>query len=189
MSALGQKQTCAAQKVMSALPPKADMCGATRDVRFVPKRTLRRSFDQLIGLREQALWHDNADCSRRWQVDDQFELGRLHDRHVGGFLALENATCIDADLSIANEFARAIARKTANFDKSAMKVDSRKQMTCCKRRKLYAAFDEKRVSSDKKCFGSNSAQMQQRPFQFRDSYLPQKPRRAVQRPMPPFQRP
>ena len=36
MSALGQKQTCAAQKVMSALPPKADMCAATRNVRFVP---------------------------------------------------------------------------------------------------------------------------------------------------------
>ena len=33
MSALGQKQTCAAQKVMSALPPKADMCSATWDVR------------------------------------------------------------------------------------------------------------------------------------------------------------
>ena len=28
MSALGQKQTCAAQKIMSALPPKADMCSA-----------------------------------------------------------------------------------------------------------------------------------------------------------------
>ena len=28
MSALGQKQTCAVQKAMSALPPKADMCGA-----------------------------------------------------------------------------------------------------------------------------------------------------------------
>ena len=36
MSALGQKQTFAPQQVMSALPPKADMCGATRDVRFVP---------------------------------------------------------------------------------------------------------------------------------------------------------
>ena len=36
MSALGQKRTCAAQYGMSALPPKADMCGATRDVRFVP---------------------------------------------------------------------------------------------------------------------------------------------------------
>ena len=36
MSALGQKQTRAAQKVMSALPPKADTCGALADVRYVP---------------------------------------------------------------------------------------------------------------------------------------------------------
>ena len=36
MSALGQKQTCAVQNGMSALPPKADMCSATRHVRFVP---------------------------------------------------------------------------------------------------------------------------------------------------------
>jgi hypothetical protein len=36
MSALGQNATCASQKVMSALPPTADMCGATRDVRFGP---------------------------------------------------------------------------------------------------------------------------------------------------------
>ena len=33
MSALGHKQTCAAQKGMSALPPKADMCSALADVR------------------------------------------------------------------------------------------------------------------------------------------------------------
>jgi hypothetical protein len=37
MSALGQKQTYAVQQPMSALPPKADMCGAARDVRFGPK--------------------------------------------------------------------------------------------------------------------------------------------------------
>jgi hypothetical protein len=37
MSALGQKWTCAAQKVMSALPSKADVCGAIWDVCFVPK--------------------------------------------------------------------------------------------------------------------------------------------------------
>jgi hypothetical protein len=37
MSALGQKRTFAVQKVMSALPPKADMCSATRHVRFTPK--------------------------------------------------------------------------------------------------------------------------------------------------------
>ena len=43
MSALGHKRTFAAQKVMSALPPKADMCGATRDVCFVPKADMLTS--------------------------------------------------------------------------------------------------------------------------------------------------
>ena len=43
MSALGQKRTFAVQKGMSALPPKADMCGATRDVRFVPIADINRA--------------------------------------------------------------------------------------------------------------------------------------------------
>jgi hypothetical protein len=33
---LGHKQTFAVQKAMSALPPKADMCGANRHVCFGP---------------------------------------------------------------------------------------------------------------------------------------------------------
>ena len=36
MSALGHKRTFAVQNGMSALPPKADMCSAQADVRFVP---------------------------------------------------------------------------------------------------------------------------------------------------------
>ena len=36
MSALGHKQTFAVQNGMSALRPKADMCSALGDVRFVP---------------------------------------------------------------------------------------------------------------------------------------------------------
>jgi len=36
MSALGQKQTFAVQKAMSALPPKADICSAPPHVRFGP---------------------------------------------------------------------------------------------------------------------------------------------------------
>jgi hypothetical protein len=55
MSALGQKQTCAAQKVMSALPLKADMCGALGDVRFVPiadiqEDILRKQKDRLAAV-------------------------------------------------------------------------------------------------------------------------------------------
>ena len=37
------------------------------------------------------------------EVDDQLELGRLHDRQVGGLGALENAAGVDADLPIASE--------------------------------------------------------------------------------------
>ena len=37
MSALGQKQTSEHVRVMSALPPKADIVDAMRKVRFVPK--------------------------------------------------------------------------------------------------------------------------------------------------------
>src|SRR5215831_5872219 len=42
MSALGQKRTYAAQKDMSALPLKADMCSATGHVCFGPKADMRR---------------------------------------------------------------------------------------------------------------------------------------------------
>ena len=41
MIAMGQKRAFAPQKVMSALRPKADMCGAARDVRFGPIANIR----------------------------------------------------------------------------------------------------------------------------------------------------
>ena len=66
MSALGQTQTCAAQEVMSALLPKADMmCGATRDVRFVPKADtasaaliIRRNLCRLTWRRDMSFIND-----------------------------------------------------------------------------------------------------------------------------------
>ena len=43
MSALGQKQTLGMVRLMSALPPKADMDHDGCDVRFVPKADIRRA--------------------------------------------------------------------------------------------------------------------------------------------------
>jgi hypothetical protein len=40
---MGHKRTFAPQKVMSALPPKADMCRAASDVRFGPKADIETS--------------------------------------------------------------------------------------------------------------------------------------------------
>ena len=62
MSALGQKQTYAAQNGMSALPPKADMCAAARDVRFGPIADIRALlFDHLVGAGEQIVRNCKAE--------------------------------------------------------------------------------------------------------------------------------
>ena len=47
MSALGHKWTYATQNGMSALPPKADMCGANRNVRYGPKADIVKRTDSL----------------------------------------------------------------------------------------------------------------------------------------------
>ena len=57
MSALGQKQTFAVQNVMSALPPKADICSALGHVRFVPIADIRL-FDDRIGAYSDRCSHE-----------------------------------------------------------------------------------------------------------------------------------
>src|SRR5215471_14801179 len=77
------------------------------------------SLDHLIGLREQARRDGHPDRPRRRQIDDQLELGWLHDGHVGRFLAFENAAGIDATLAIAPEVTRSITHESADFRKFA----------------------------------------------------------------------
>jgi hypothetical protein len=48
MSALGQKQTLRLVRLMSALPPKADIAERDRGVRFVPKADIRSTFPSLV---------------------------------------------------------------------------------------------------------------------------------------------
>ena len=69
MSALGQNQTYAVHQAMSALPLKADMCGATGDVRFGPKADMLGLFDQLIGTDEQRQWQLNPNCLGGLRID------------------------------------------------------------------------------------------------------------------------
>ena len=50
-------------------------------------------FDHLVGAGEQRRWHVEAERSGGRQIDDQFELARLHDRQVLRLGALEDADC------------------------------------------------------------------------------------------------
>jgi hypothetical protein len=45
---------------MSALPPKADMCGAQAHVCFGPIADMTASFDYFVGSVQQTKWHSDA---------------------------------------------------------------------------------------------------------------------------------
>ena len=60
------------------------------------QRTFRVLFDHVIGNREDTRRNSQAKRLRGFQVDDEFKLGRLHYRQVGGLGALEDAAGIDA---------------------------------------------------------------------------------------------
>src|SRR5262249_36350761 len=57
------------------------------------------SLDHLVGEQLQRVGHLDAEQSRRLQVDDELELGRLQDRQVCGLCALKDLTGVDADLT------------------------------------------------------------------------------------------
>jgi hypothetical protein len=76
------------QTVMSALPPKADMCSALANVCFGPKADIRHSFDHIASAAEHHGRYREADCFGGLQIYNQFKLGWLNYWQVGGFGAL-----------------------------------------------------------------------------------------------------
>jgi hypothetical protein len=84
--------------------------------------------DHLNGEREKLLWNLEAKRFRSLEVNDQFELGRLHDRHVAGLLALKNAADVDTDLAHRVWTARVIGHQPAGVGINAAPVHRRHLM-------------------------------------------------------------
>jgi hypothetical protein len=59
-----------------------------------------RSFDYLVGAGEQIVRNYKAERFGRLEIDNGLELGRLHNRKVGGFLSLEDAAGVESDLPV-----------------------------------------------------------------------------------------
>src|SRR5215471_2477883 len=100
MSTLGHKQTFRGAIGVSALPPKADMCGATSDVCFGQKADIAHLFDHLVGHVQQTKWHSEPKRFGGLEIDDQLEPGCLQDWQVSRLLAFEDSADIGADLRI-----------------------------------------------------------------------------------------
>ena len=78
-------------KSMSASPPKADMCAALGDVRFVPIADMA-NFIRSLRLRAQAALGDvKAKRFGGLEVDHQLIFSRRLNRYIGRLLAFEDA--------------------------------------------------------------------------------------------------
>jgi len=60
----------------------------------------RRSFDHLVGAAEQRKRHRQTESIRGLEIDDQLDFRGLHDRQLGGLLALENPACVDTGQAV-----------------------------------------------------------------------------------------
>ena len=76
------------QLVMSALPSKADVCGAIAHVRFGPKADMATLFDHLLRDRKDARRNGQAERLRGLEIDNEFILGRRLHREFGWLFAL-----------------------------------------------------------------------------------------------------
>src|SRR6516165_3623401 len=66
----------------------------------VSRCSKRRSlFDQLVGGHLHDQWHRETERLRRFEIDDEFDLGRLHHGKLGGLLTLEDAIDVEGRLA------------------------------------------------------------------------------------------
>ena len=86
MSASGQKRTCAVHKAMSALPPKADMCGALGPCPLCANSGHWSAIDDLVGAADH-LFGVGASALAVLRLIVA-RLGYLLDRQVAGFSPL-----------------------------------------------------------------------------------------------------
>ena len=93
------------------------------------------SFDHLVGGGEQRVRHRQPERPGGFEIDHEFELGRLHHRQIARLGALENPADIYAALAIRIAKLGGIAYEPASQDKLPLEVD----------RKFYGAPPARQV--------------------------------------------
>src|SRR5262249_2984224 len=113
MSALGHKRTLRLVRLMSALPPKADIGTRSWNVRFVPiadscSAAKEPLFDHLICRIQKARRYCEAERFGGLKVDGQFVFGWCLHWKVGRLLALEDAINVACSRTIRVDRIRAV---------------------------------------------------------------------------------
>src|SRR5262245_60022548 len=87
------------------------------------------SLDHLVGGDEQSIWYLEAKRLRGLEVDNQLELCRQHNRQITRLLAFEDASGINADLTVCIDTAGAVAHQAAGSDPLARVIDRGNSMS------------------------------------------------------------
>src|SRR5262249_40801231 len=110
-------------------PPKGDMCGAARDVRFGPIADIRL-LDHLIGAGEQRRWHRKAKRLGGLEIDGELKFGGFLNREVSRFRSLENTINISRSLLPQGVTVDPIRNQTAVRHIKSVRVDRRQPELC-----------------------------------------------------------
>src|SRR5262249_39283470 len=81
------------------------------------------SLDHLVGSDEQSIWYFEAKCLRGLEVDHELELCRQHNRQITRLLAFEDASGINAGLTVCIGNAGRVAHQAAVSDGFAPGID------------------------------------------------------------------
>ena len=72
------------------------MCGANEHVCYGPIADIAPLFDYFVGAPYERVGNGDAERLGRFEIDDQFKLGCLHDWQFGRIFALENPPGMNA---------------------------------------------------------------------------------------------
>src|SRR5262245_55588433 len=131
------------------MPPKADMYGATRDVRFGPKADMALLlFDHVVRDGDYPWRHLDAEHSRRLDVDAKLGFGRLQHRQVSGLGPLKDATGVEADLTKSIPDVGSVAHQPTGCHMTTQGISRRNPVMRRQGSKLYGAADKECVAAD-----------------------------------------
>src|SRR5216684_6169112 len=116
MSSLGQTRSSWALSRHVRLAAVSSLALASRQVADVPQavircRPTRLSFDHLVSLGKQRGRHGEAERIRGPAIYDEFELGRLLDREVGGLGPLQDLVHESGSAPVEDDEARAVGHQ------------------------------------------------------------------------------
>src|SRR5258706_14710640 len=126
----------------------------------------RRSFDHLVGEREQRWRNFDAECLGSVQIDEELDLGDLLNWQVGRLVAFQNSAGINASLPVRFRSASSITQQPAGRDELAGVKDRDDRMSDRQCGKLTAsAEEERRIGRDHQASRAQLAELRKDPFE------------------------